>query len=120
MAVKLKLVDITKLQKSNYLASEVSKSAIREAKVLLDKQEEFMKNGGMDRQKLRAFINSDYWTSRQKQKARDELLNFYNEFKSNMANEASAKRKELRSASRLLSQRKVKKTTSAKKRSGYV
>ncbi|WP_257265989.1 hypothetical protein [Endozoicomonas sp. ONNA2] len=120
MALKLRLIDITKLQKSNYLASESSKAAIREAKVLLDKQEEFMKNGGMDREKLRAFINSDYWTSRQKQKGREELLSFHNELKSNMANEASAKRKELSSAGRLLSQRKVKKASTVKKRSGYV
>ncbi|WP_422461624.1 MULTISPECIES: hypothetical protein [unclassified Endozoicomonas] len=120
MALKLRLVDVTKLQKTNYLTSEASKAAVREAKVLLDKQEEFMKNGGMDRQKLRAFINSDYWTSRQKQKAREELLNFHNEFKSNMANEATAKRKELNSASRLLTQRKVKKASTVKKRSGYV
>ncbi|MFK0573515.1 hypothetical protein [Endozoicomonas sp.] len=120
MAVKLKLVDITKLKINNYLAVEQSQAIIREAKVMLDKQEEFMKNGGMDRQKLRAFINSDLWSSRQKQKAREELLNFHDELKNNMANEASAKRKELRSASRLLTQRRVKKATTAKKRSGYV
>ncbi|USE35386.1 hypothetical protein [Endozoicomonas sp. SCSIO W0465] len=120
MSLKLRLVDITKLQKSNYLASEASKAAVREAKLLLDKQEAFMKNGGMDRQKLRAFINSDYWTSRQKQKAREELLNFHKEFKNNMVDEASAKRKELSSASSLLSQRKVKKASTIKKRSGYV
>lgn len=122
MAVKLKLVDITKLKKSNYLASEESLAAIRNAKVLLDKQEEFMNNGGMDRQKLRAFINSDFWTSRQKQKAREELLHFHDELKNNMANEASTKRKELRSASRLLNQgkSKVKGGASKKKRSGFV
>ena len=120
MAVKLKLVDITKLKQSNYLGSETSKAAIREAKVMLDKQEEFMKNGGMDRQKLRAFINSDFWTSRQKQKAREELLSFHNDLKSNMANEATAKRKELKSAGSLLTQRKVNRASSVRKRSGFV
>ncbi|WP_419535221.1 hypothetical protein [Endozoicomonas sp.] len=122
MAVKLKLVDITKLKKSNYLASAASKAAIREAKELLDKQEEFMKNGGMDRQKLRAFINSDYWTSRQKQKAREELLSFHSELKNNMAHEASVKRKELQKASRILNQgkAKTKKAPVKRKRSGFV
>lgn len=120
MAVKLKLVDITKLKKSSYLVSEESKMAIRDARVSLDKQEEFMRNGGMDREKLRAFINSDYWTSRQKHKAREELLRFHDELKSNMAHEASVKRKELRSSSNLLNQDKARTGTTRRKRSGYV
>ena len=88
MAIKLKLVDITKLKKADYLVTEESQKTLRDAKVLLDKQEEFMKNGGMNRQQLRAFINSDFWTSRQKQKAREELLSFHKELKENMASEA--------------------------------
>ncbi len=123
MAIKLKLVDITKLKKADYLVTEESQKTLRDAKVLLDKQEEFMKNGGMNRQQLRAFINSDFWTSRQKQKAREELLSFHKELKENMASEASIKRKELSTASRLLEQgigSGVKSRPAPKKRSGYV
>lgn len=123
MAVKLKLVDVTKLKKSSYLVLEESKAVVREARAMLDKQEEFMKNGGrMDRKKLRSFINSGYWTAWQKQKSREELLNFYHEFKDNMANEASAKRKELRNARNMFSQRKGKgkRARIARKRTGLV
>ena len=120
MAVKLKLVDITKLQKATFLVSQETKKAIADAKVMLDKQEEFLKNGGMDREKLRAFINSDRWTNQQKQKAREELLRFHSELKSNMAEAATAKRKDLNFASRLLEQGKTKASTTRKKRSGFV
>ena len=120
MAVKLKLVDVTKLQKSSFLVSQETKKAVADARAMLDKQAEFMKNGGMDREKLRAFINSDLWTNHQKQKAREELLRFHSELKSNMADAATAKRKELNFASRLLDQSKVQASTTRKKRSGFI
>ena len=120
MAVKLKLVDVTKLQKASFIVSQETKKAVADAKVMLDKQEEFLKNGGMDRQKLRAFINSDRWTAQQKQKAREELLRFHGELKTNMAEAATAKHKELNFASRMLQQGKVQASTTRKKRSGFV
>lgn len=121
MAVKLKLVDVTKLKKASFLVSQETEKAIAEARVMLGKQEEFLQNGGMDRQKLRAFINSDHWTSQQKQKAREELLRFHNELKSDMARVASSKRKELSNANRLLEQRKITPATATRKqRSGFI
>ena len=123
MAVKVKLIDITKLKKADYLIAQESQKVLRDAKTMLDKQEEFMKNGGMNRQQLRAFINSDFWTSRQRQKAREELLNFHKELKESMASQASIKRKELSTASRLLEQgigSGVNNRSEPKKRSGYV
>ena len=123
MAVKLKLIDITKLKKADYLIVQESQKVLRDAKTMLDKQEAFMKNGGMNRQQLRAFINSDFWTSRQRQKAREELLNFHQGLKESMASQASIKRKELSIASRLLEQgigSGVNNRSEPKKRSGYV
>jgi|GEM_PF-6366888 len=121
MAVKLKLVDVTKLKKASFLVSQETEKSVAEARVMLDKQEEFLQNGGMDRKKLRAFINSDQWTSQQKQKAREELLRFHNELKTDMARVASAKRKELNNSGRLLEQRKLQPGTATRKqRSGFV
>ncbi len=121
MAVKLKLVDVTKLKKASFLVSQETEKAVAEARVMLDKQEEFLQNGGMDRQKLRAFINSDQWTSQQKQKAREELLRFHNELKTDMARVAADRRKELNSANRLLEQRKLQPGTATRKqRSGFI
>ena len=120
MAIKLKLVDVTKLKQSSYLVSQVSTKVVSEAKIMLDKQEQFMKEGGMDRKKLRAFINSDLWTDRQKQKAREELINFHSELKNNVAIEVENKRRELSAASRLLNQNRVTKAVSHKKKTGFL
>ncbi|MGB1271713.1 MAG: hypothetical protein ACPG5T_06550 [Endozoicomonas sp.] len=102
MAGKIKLVDVTKLKKSNVLVTNQTEKVLRQAKALLEKQEAFMAQGGMDRQKLRAFINSDAWSPHQRQKARQELIRWHEELKNGMAHDASVKQKELKLSARLL------------------
>lgn len=121
MAAKIKLVDVTKLKKSNVLVTNQAEQVLRQAKAMLQKQEEFMSEGGMDRQKLRAFINSDAWSSRQRQKARQELIRWHEELKNGMSQDASVKRKELKLSARLLKPgRKQASKRSQRRRTGFL
>ena len=122
MAVKLKLIDITKLKKASELVSVESKAVLSDAKAMLARQEEFLNNGGMDRQKLKAYLNSDAWSAKQKHKVREELVRFHDELKRDMAAESAKVKKELRVASQLLKQGKGKQQSKPvrKKRSGYL
>ena len=123
MSVKLKLIDIHKLKKSGFLATAESEPVLKNARDMLKKQEEFMRIGGMDREKLRAFINSDYWTAKQRQKAREELLRFHSELKADMKQAADQRRKEISQSRRLLEQNggdSASGPRSRRKRSGYV
>ncbi|MGB0361195.1 MAG: hypothetical protein ACPGEF_07305 [Endozoicomonas sp.] len=104
MSIQLKLVDVRKLEKTpSYVIAE-SQAAVEAAKSMLAKQGRFLQQGGMDREKLRAFINSDSWSAKHKQKAREELLRFHSELKSDMKQAADEKRQEIKLSKRLLKQ----------------
>ncbi|WP_067519214.1 hypothetical protein [Endozoicomonas ascidiicola] len=122
MPITLKLVDVRKLQKTSSVVMAESQAVVESARKMLAKQEEFMEKGGMDREKLRAFINSDHWSAKQRQKAREELLRFHSELKSNMKQAADEKRKDMALGRRLLKQENdvVKGQRVKKKRSGFV
>ena len=122
MSIQLKLVDVRKLEKTPSYVMAESQAVLESARKMLSKQEEFMQQGGMDREKLRAFINSDYWSAKQRQKAREELLRFHAELKSNMQQAADEKRQEIKLSKRLLKQEKNLSTGERvrKKRSGFV
>ena len=81
-----------------------------------------MQEVGMDRDKLKTFINSEFWTPQQKQKAREELIRFHAELKSDMKQVADEKNKEVTAGLTLLSQNgmSITKSKPRKKRSNLI
>ena len=120
MASKLKLVDVTKLKKSSGYVIRHSEAVVSQAQKGIKQQQEFMQRVGMDKDKLRAFINSDRWPSRQKHLARQELIRWKEELKAGVAHDVSVKRKEIKQAARLLSPKKRAKQTTRRRRTGFV
>ena len=120
MASRIKLVDVTRLKKSSGFATQQSISVIKQAKESIARQEEFMDDVGMDRTKLRHFINGDQWSSEYKHKARQELIRWNEELKGDIAYDVSVKRKEIRLASRLLNPKKQSAQSTRRRRTGFI
>lgn len=122
MARKLKMIDITKLKKATPLIQQETNTVLSEARSMLERQEAFMQEVGMDRDKLKTFINSEFWTPQQKQKAREELIRFHAELKSDMKQVADEKNKEVTAGLTLLSQNgmSITKSKPRKKRSNLI
>ena len=120
MASRIKLIDVTRLPKSTGLVTQQTNALVSIAKTCLKKQQDFMGEVGMDRKKLREFINGDRWSSQQKHKARQELIRWNDELKAEIAQDLSAKRKEMRLASRLFGTKKRSIQTTRRRRTGFV
>ncbi|MRI32065.1 hypothetical protein EOPP23_03500 [Endozoicomonas sp. OPT23] len=120
MSSRIRLVDITKLKKSSWFVQSESQAALHKARADITRQEEFLESVGMDKHQLRAFINGEQWSAAFKHKAREELLRFSDQLKQEMTEEASAKRKELGEARRLLSSRKKARESARRRRTGFV
>ena len=120
MALRMRLIDVTKLKKTSNLVVQQSSDVLVEAKSSMEKQQQFMDEVGMDRKKLRNFINGDQWSAQQKHKARQELIRLSEELKADIAQDVAAKRKEIRLASRLLNIRKKAKQAERRRRTGFI
>lgn len=120
MASRIKLVDITKLKKSSGLVTQQAKAVLKQANKSIDEQHEFMTRVGMDRNKLRDFINGSNWSSKHKHKARQELIRWNEELKNEISHDVAVKRKELRLAARLLDAKKQSTQTTRRRRTGFV
>lgn len=120
MASRIKLIDVTKLKKSSWLVQQESEATVKTAKAGINRQKDFMDSVGMDKKKLREFINSDAWPTHFKHKARQELIKFNDELKSDLSQEASLKRKELRMANRLLKPKTKSGSSGRRHRTGFV
>ncbi|OED44316.1 hypothetical protein ACH42_07890 [Endozoicomonas sp. (ex Bugula neritina AB1)] len=120
MASRIKLIDVRKLPKNADLVARKSANIVAEAKACLKKQEDFMEEVGMDRKNLRTYINSDRWSAQQKHKARQELIRWNDEMKADIAQDVSAKRKEIRFASKLLNIQPKSTQTTRRRRTGFI
>lgn len=120
MASRIRLIDVTKLKKSSWRVQQESEAAVKNAKADINRQEEFMNSVGMDKKKLREFINSDAWPVHFKHKARQELIKYNDELKSDLSHEAALKRKELRLAGRLLKPKSKSRSSGRRHRTGFV
>ena len=120
MASRIRLVNITKLNKSSWLVQQESEAVLKQADQSMKAQTDFMDKVGLDRKSLRDFINSDRWTVKQKHKARQELVRFNEELKRDMSEEASEKRREIRLANRLLKPKSKNKPSARRRRTGFV
>ena len=120
MASRIKLIDVTRLKKSSGFATQQSISVLKQAKESIARQEEFMDGAGMDRTKLRSFINGDQWSSQYRHKARQELIRWSEELKGAIAHDVSVKRKEIRLASRLLNPKKQSTQSTRRRRTGFI
>ncbi|WP_062261896.1 hypothetical protein [Endozoicomonas arenosclerae] len=120
MASRIRLIDVTKMKKSSWLVQQESEVVVKAARKDISKQENFMNSVGMDKKKLRDFINGDSWSANYKHKARQELIKFNDELKGDLAHEASLKRKEIRLANRLLAPKSKSRSTGRRHRTGFV
>lgn len=120
MTSHIKLVDVTRLKKSSSFVTQQSVSVLKQAKESIFRQEEFMGDVGMDRTKLRDFINGAQWSAQYKHKARQELIRWNEELKGAMAHDVSVKRKEVRQASRLLNPKKQPAQSTRRRRTGFI
>ena len=120
MESRVRLVDVTKLNKSSWLVQQESEALLREAEQNLKAQSDLMSRMGLDRKALREFINNDQWTTVQRHKARQELVGFNETLKRDMSDKASEVRKDIRLASRLLKPKNKRASSSRRQRSGFV
>lgn len=120
MAAKLKLIDVTKLKKTSGFVMKQSQVVVQQAQRSLDQQQEFMQRVGMDKDNLRAFINSDRWSAKQKHAARQELIRWKDELKAGISHDVSVKRKEIKQAARLLNPKKQTEQTTRRRRTGFI
>ena len=120
MASRIKLVDITKLNKSSWLVQQESDEVVKKAKQGINRQAEFMNKAKLDRRALRDFINSDHWTVKERHKARQELVRFSEDLKQDMADQVSQRRKDIRLSRQLLTPKSKKKSSARRHRTGFV
>lgn len=120
MASRIRLVNITKLNKSSWLVQQESEAVLRKADKSMHAQAEFMEKVGLDRKALRDFINSGRWTAGQRHKARQELVRFNEDLKRDMSEQASEKRREIRLANRLLKPKSKSQSSARRRRTGFV
>ena len=120
MASRIKLVDVTRLKKSSGFVTQQSNSVLKQAKESITRQQEFMAEVGMDRDKLRKFINGDQWSVQYRHKARQELIRWNEELKGAIAHDVSVKRKEIRQTSRLLNPKKQSTQNTRRRRTGFI
>ncbi|KEQ19595.1 hypothetical protein [Endozoicomonas numazuensis] len=120
MASRIRLIDVTKMKKSSWLVQQESEVIVKSAKEGINRQKGFMDSVGMDKKKLREFINGDAWPANFKHKARQELIKFNDELKSDLSHEASLKRKEIRLANRLLKPKTSSRSSGRRHRTGFV
>lgn len=120
MASRIRLVNITKLNKSSWLVQQESEVVLKKTRQSVDRQAEFINKVGMDRKALRDFINSDHWTAKQRHKARQELVRFNEDLKQDMADQASLRRKEIRVSRNLLMPKSKSKSSARRHRTGFV
>lgn len=120
MAARIKLIDVTKLPRNTDLVTKTSGNLVAQAKASLKKQQDFMDEVGMDRKKLRDFINSDRWSVQYRHKARQELIRWNDELKAEIAQDVSARRKEIRLSSRLLGLKKQVTQAARRRRTGFI
>ena len=120
MTSRIRLVDITKLNKSSWLVQQESEAVLKKIRQSVHKQAEFMNKVGLDRKALRDFISSDQWTLKQRHKARQELVRFNKDLKQEMSDQASRKRKEIRLSRNLLTPKSKNKSSAWRHRTGFV
>ena len=120
MVSRIRLVDVTKLRKTSGLVAVQSQKVVNQANERIKTQADFMNRVGMDRKKLRDFINNDTWSAKHKHIARQELIRWNEGVKAEIAADVSLKRKELRMSARLLNPLNKPSQTTRRRRTGFV